>query len=317
MMTNLYKNIYMCCRVVGVAVLLSLGSCFTGVENTPKITDKDVSRTMSELERRQPTVTLSAYVDSLPGWRAGKQLYVTDDQVRLIFAHNHEVDIDSVKLAGRCLTFTGTETTTGIDNREVVDVHLKLDDNTFTYHTGKTMGEMPASFSIPLLIDMDMVKHIASQIQGKDVYIKTPIWYHIKDEFMIHGRQFIKVHIDKVLPGNKVLPLKVVFTASDNGEQAFVWMSAGTSAISNRDYDTMFTPKDVHENYPDISAEHWQLIIHGDVTTDMTKEECRLAKGAPKRVSRNPNQADVREYWYYDGGSYLQFVDGLLKTYRK
>lgn len=307
----------MCCRVVGVAALLSLGSCFTGVENTPKITEKDVSRTMSELERRQPTMSLSAYVDSLAGWRQGKQLYVTDDQVRLVFAHNPSVDLDSVKLAGRCMTFTGIEKSIGLDNREVVDVMMSLDGNVFTYHTGKTMDEIPASFSIPLLIDMDMVHHIASQIQGKDVYIKTPIWYHSKDEYMIHGRQFIKVHIDQVLPGNKVLPFKVLFTASDNGEQAFVWMSAAQSAISNRDYDSMFTARDVHDNYPEISDEHWNLIIHGDVTTDMTKEECRLSKGAPKRVSRNPNQADVREYWYYDGGSYLQFVDGLLKNYRK
>jgi len=311
------KKTKLYCQLMCAVALLALSSCFTGVENTPKITEKDVSRTMTELERRQPTLSLTAYQDSLPNWRAGKQFFVTDDQARLLFAHNQSVDLDSVKFAGRFITFAGTETVNGLDNRDVVDILMSIDGNTFTYHTGKSMGDFTSSFTIPLLIDMDMVNHVAAQIQGKDVYIKTPIWYDIDKEYMMRGRQFIKVHIDQVLPGNKVLPLKVVFSASDNGQQAFVWMSSTRQSINNRDYDSMFTSRDVHENYPDIPVEHWELIINGDVAIDMTKEECRLSMGAPKQVSRMPNQAEVREFWYYDGGSYLQFVDGLLKAYRK
>ena len=303
--------------VLCVTVMLLLTSCFTGVENTPRITDRDVSRTISELERRQPTMTLSWYADSLASWRMGKRFYVTDNNVKLILSQVAGESIDSVKLAGRYLIYKGYDKSQGIDGRDVVDIHLTDGSDEYVYHTGKTEGDFTSSFTIPLLIDMDVVDHVSRQLNGKDVYIKTPIWYDIAGEYMIHGRQYIKVHIDDVLPGNKVLPLKVQFTASDNKENAFVWMSAGQNAINNRDYDSMFSSKDLHDSYPEIPASHWALIIKGEVKTDMTKEECRLAKGAPKTISRLPDQTAVREFWYYDGGSYLQFVDGLLKNFRK
>ena len=49
----------------------------------------------------------------------------------------------------------------------------------------------------------------------------------------------------------------------------------------------------------------------------MTKEACRLALGMPKQVNQVPDPSGMREYWYYDDGRFLQFVDGLLKSYRK
>ena len=39
--------------------------------------------------------------------------------------------------------------------------------------------------------------------------------------------------------------------------------------------------------------------------------------GAPKTINRLPEQGGMREYWYYDGGVYLYFEDGLLKTKRR
>lgn len=303
--------------ILCMAIMLLVSSCFTGVENTPKITDKDVSRTINELERRQPTMTLTTYRDSLPSWREGKRFYVTDDNVKLIFTQVAGDNMDSVKLVGRILSYKGYDTSIGLDGRDVVDIHLADGSDEYVYHTGKTEGEFLSTFSIPLLIDMDVVEHVSRQLEGKEVYIKTPIWYNIDGEYMIHGRQYIKVHIDEVLPGNKVLPLRVLFTASDNKEKAFVWMSAGQNAINNRDYDSMFSSKDLHDSYPEISGSHWEMIKKGEVETGMTKEECRLAKGAPKKISRMPDQTAVREFWYYDGGSYLQFVDGLLKNFRK
>lgn len=305
------------CRIVGIVALLSLSSCFTGVENTPKITDKDVTRTISELERRQPSMSLVARADSLLAWKQGKKFYVTDNQARLIFANSTSFDIDSINLTGKQLSYMGFEQNLGLDNRQVVTINLTDGTNVFSYRTGKTIDEFTSSFSIPLLIDMDMVNDVATSLEGKEVYIKTSIWYNLEKEHMFKGRQFVKVRITKVAPGNKILPLKVIFKDVNNSQEAFVWMSIGKSTISNRDYDSLFSSRDIHLNYPDISNEHWELIINGDVALDMTKEECRLAKGAPKTINRMPNQSDVREYWYYDGGSYLQFVDGLLKAYRK
>ena len=59
------------------------------------------------------------------------------------------------------------------------------------------------------------------------------------------------------------------------------------------------------------------LITTGNVVEEMTKEECRLALGSPQRITPAPDQQGMREYWYYDGGGYLFFVDGLLKSFRR
>lgn len=75
----------------------------------------------------------------------------------------------------------------------------------------------------------------------------------------------------------------------------------------------MFSLKDPHDNYPTIGDSHWALIVKGEVTEGMTKEECRLSKGTPKRITPVPDQGGMREYWYYDGGAYLFFIDGLLQ----
>lgn len=302
--------------LLALAMALFLTDCFTGVESTPTITDKDVSRTISELERRQPSVSLKPYCDSIPSWKQGKRFYVTDNQVKMLFRHSQDINVDSVSLAGQYMTYEGYDTSIGYDNRDIVTVNLSCQGVTYTYNTGKEISELTPAFSIPLLVDMDMVDNTACQIEGKDTYIKTPVWYDIETGNMITGRHFIKVHIDKVEPGNKVLPLKVVFSASDNGQRAFVWMSASRAAINNRDYDSLFSIKNPRDNYPDVSATNWDLIVHGKVTLGMTKDECRLALGAPKSISRQPNQSEVREYWYYDGGGFLQFVDGLLRDYR-
>ena len=74
---------------------------------------------------------------------------------------------------------------------------------------------------------------------------------------------------------------------------------------------------DPHLLYPTITDKNWELITLSRVVEGMTKEECRLALGSPKRINQNPDQSGMREYWYYDGGSYLYFVDGLLSQFRR
>ena len=62
---------------------------------------------------------------------------------------------------------------------------------------------------------------------------------------------------------------------------------------------------------------NWERITRGLVVEGMTKDECRLAMGSPRRISERPDQGGMREYWYYDGGCYLFFVDGLLSQFRR
>ena len=291
------------------------GCMFTGVESTQRVSEKEVQRTMGELERRQPTMTLQPFLDSVPAWQQGKQFFVTDNQLRLVMFTTAP---DTVQLAGQLITYDGYDQGSVLDNRDALNLRFRdREGNTYVYRTGKTIDQFSAKYSVPLLIDMDMVADVDRQLRNKEVWIKTPIWYDLGTEEMQRGRQFIRVRIDAVEPGNKVLPLKVKFTALDSGERAFLWMSDPNATMHNRDFDSLFSLRDLHENYPEISDATWQLIVRGELVEGMNKEECRLAMGAPKRINQLPNQAGLREYWYYDGGKYLFFVDGLLSQFRK
>jgi len=298
---------------------VALTSCGTGIENTEHVTDKDVLKVMQEVDSHRTPSTLIAHRDSLPAWQQGKQFVVTDNQVRLLFAHSQDYDLDTIQLTGHRLEYRGYDTGSIYDNRQTVNIRLQdpASGNVYVYRTGKTINEFTPAFSIPMLIDMDMVANTARQVQGRDYYVRTPIWYDRDSEQMIAGRQFIAVHIDSVLPGNSVMPMRVLFTTLDTGQHAMVWMSDNASTMRGRDFDALFVTNDPHLAYPTITDTNWTLITRGQVAVGMTKEECRLALGAPKRTNTNPDQAGMREYWYYDGGSYLYFVDGLLSQFRR
>ena len=304
--------------VVFIISLLLLSACnFTGVESTPKVTDKEVQKTINELERQQSSSWLSSRPDSVPAWQKGKQFYVTDDQIRLIMLPESIEKGDSVKLAGSILTYDGEETGSVLDNRATINLHfIDAHKGHWLYRTGKTSDELTSAWRIPLLIDVDMVNHVRSQLRNRDAFILTNLWYDPQDEQLYHARKYVKVTITDVVPGNKVLPLRVNFT-SDDGKRAFVWMSAPGATMPGRDFDAMFSLSDPRLSFPSISDETWQLIVQGRVAQGMTKDECRLSMGEPRRINRLPDQTGLREYWHYDGGKYLFFADGLLIGFRQ
>ena len=324
-MQSLSARVKMRCRrhMAMIAVFCVLvTSCGTGIELTEHVTDKDVQRVMDQVNSRQPAVTLDAYRDSLPAWKPGKRFYVADDRVKEMLAYVSGYDKDTLRLAGHTLVYSSSELDglyfDGDDRRQLsICFDYEVTGLELVYRYGKVADTYRSGFSLPMLIDMDMVEHVARQLVDKDFFIRTPIWYDRQSEQMISGRHFIKVHIDSVLPGNAVLPLRVLFTTIDTGERAMVWMNNNTSTMHGRDFDAMFVASDPHLAYPEITDSNWLHITRGEVVEGMTKEECRLSLGSPKRINENPDQRGMREYWYYDGGSYLYFVDGLLKQFRR
>ena len=303
-----------CCVVVAAQLTVS---CGTGIEVTERVTDKDVRKVINQVDNRPQLSTLKSLNDSMPAWKTGKRFWVADDQARLLFAASSDYNIDTVSLAGKVLTYQGYDTGDIYDNRHTVNLRFSDGVSVYVYRTGKTLDAFTSRFSIPMLIDLDRVDYIARQVVGMDYYIRTGIWYDRSTEQMIDGRHFIKVHIDEVLPGNAVLPLRVHFTATDSGERAMVWMSDNVTAMLGRDFDALFVARNPRLDHPDVSDANWELITRAQVAMGMTKAECRLALGNPVRISENPYQGALREYWYYDGGAYLYFVDGLLNQFRK
>lgn len=296
-----------------------LTGCFTGVEGTKKVTDKDVAKVLSTVTETGdiPKLLDMAPADSVASWRVGKRFYVCDDQARLMFLPSAEYSTDTLHLGGRYVSYAGYTTGSMLDNNSLVTLHFTDGVHTYSYRTGKELAALHPGYNIPFFIDQDLVNRAGNQIEGKTYYIKTRIWYDTERGEMRDGRQFVPVKILQVEPGNKVYALKVTFEALDNGERAMLWVSDGAKTMRQRSFDALFALTDPHKNYPHINNDVWNHIVHGTVQEDMTKEECQLSMGAPKSINRLPEQGGMREYWYYDGGVYLYFEDGLLKTNRR
>ncbi len=295
-------------------------SCFTGIESTKKITEKDVAKVTQAMGNavEEESVYNSVAVDSFPDWNIGKRFYVVDNNIKRIFSPSTEYDSDTLSLEGKTLIYEGYSEGSVLDNEPKVNLLFSYDGKKFVYPTNKTIDEIKRQYlllQVPFLIDENLIDRYQDLIAGKDFYIRTSIWYNEKGE-MIPGKKFVKVKIDKVLPGDKVFPLKVSFN-TDNNEIAFVFMSTKQSSIQNRLFDNLFTSKDLRLNYPAISDTNWNHIINGTVALDMTKDECRLALGTPNSIQERPTYDGLQEYWFYGDGMYLVFFDGLLKQFRK
>lgn len=301
-------------------MLMSLSGCFTGVESTKAITQKDVNKALESDKKIIDDGGMSIYKIEYPifsKWEKGKMFYVTDDNVKLLF-NASTLGNDTLSLKNKHLSYMGYSSDVAIDGKETVNIVL-IDSlqHKFIYPTNKTLYELDrttGSYSIPYLIDMDNVLKLRSMLTGKELYVRTPIWYDDNGN-MIKGRKFIKVAIEDVLPGNKYFPYRIKF--KDLADVAYLYVSSEQSSVQNRLLSDLFSVTNPHDKYPTISDEKWALIIKGDLALDMTKDECRLSLGAPKTIERMPTYDGLKEYWTYDNGTYLIFEDGLLRKYRK
>ena len=304
--------------VTGLCAMLSLQGCFTGVESTKAITQKDVERAYAGDEYNNHGQSIEIPLDTFPKWDMGKRFYVTDNNIKYIFSPSQQFAIDSLNLQDKIITYDGYTKSLSIDGRQGVNLYFKAGDINLQYNTNRTMDDITGTtdgrFEVPFLVDLDEVEQLRKVMTGMSLYIKTPIWYDVTGE-MIGGRKYVNISITDVLPGDKVFPFKVQF--NDSGRTAYVFMSYRDNYL-HRSFDDLFSTTDIRERYPMISDENWQRIINSQVATYMTKEECRLSIGPPNTLERVPTYNGVREYWYYTNGTYLIFdEEGLLTSFRR
>lgn len=301
-----------------VVFLPMLVSCFTGIEGTKKITQKDVDKVakeMSEAENKN-LKGLEIKNEAFKDWPRGKEFYVTDNNFKLVLSATKDYDKDTIDFEGKILKYDGYYTGSMLDNNETVNVKLTDGEKEYIYSSGRKFDEIGNTFSIPFLVDMDMIKSVSSQIEGKEYYVKSSMWYD-KTGNAINGRKFVKIKITNVLPGNKNFPVRVLFTALDKNENAMVYLTIGETLLRNRSFDELFSRQDVRKQYPDITDENWQLIVNGKVASGMTKVEVRLSLGKPINVDQRPTYEGLMEFWFYNNGLYLIFEDGLLTKYSR
>ncbi len=299
-----------------IVATISFTSCFTGIESTPKITADDLRR--ERIVTSTPEQEFGALLapDSLVSWSNGRPFLVTDDKIKLVF---RSTGSDRLPSPGDTINFAGLRevaSVMGTPATAVDFVNRRFQGDTLTYRLESTPEEVKSrqTLTVPFTVDVTLVAKADSLLKGKTLYVMTSYWYD-KDLRQRTGRKFVKVDITGVRPGNGDYPLCVDFNDEEGKPQSLL-MTTGTGRSSTRNFSTLFSLTDPRLRYPTVSDENWTAIVNGKVRPDMTRDEARLALGAPKEVIHGHNYSATYERWIYPNGAYLVFEDGLLHAFR-
>lgn len=306
------RNIIFCTLALAAC---ALHGCFTGIESTPRITAGDV--------RRQGVAKPTAEMQFLAGvgpqapaqWRPGKKFYVADGRVAMLFARAEAAD----SLQGTDLVYEGMRAAPSLTGEGATDIVLLTQrGDTLLYRVDSSPEALRSRerLEIPFTIERDPVERADSLMRGHTYYINTPMWRD-RDGRSREGLRHVPVRVLGVMPGgDAVYPAAVLFSpAGTPADTALVMMGLGGDNAP-RNFATLFSFKNPRDGYPHITDEVWNLIVHSKVQNGMTRDECRLALGAPERTEQIPTTAGMVERWSYGEGIYLIFEDGALAGYR-
>ena len=298
--------------IPGVAALLAVTpGCFTGVESTPRIQDTKGGHADSKSSAEDDF--FASVQKQPPGeWHPGKRFTVVDDRFkRLLGASAPPTD-----LKGHTLTLQGIIPVPTVLGDSVIEINFtsQTSDTPLIFRTNLTPGEWRtrSAFSIPFLVETDMIEVADRLLSGKQLWVKTRTGW-------INGRirRFVPVEVDSVVPGNETYPMKVSFHAQDTpGEHGAVYVTdAGTRVDDRHAFAAYFSLTDMRSQYPGISNANWQAIINGALIVGMSPEEVRLALGAPQEIRNNNTSSILRQQWLYADGRVLQFENKALVSW--
>lgn len=307
--------------ILGALMCAGATSCFTGVESTPRI---DAS-TVRDQRASQPVAEASYLSDVRPQapskWKRGKRFRVADDRVSLIFTAPSS---PTYGLVGNDIEFCGMSSANSLTGNDATIIEFGDKSGGKYYYRlnnyNKQRIDSVASLEIPFCIDLDMVDEVDTKMRGKHLYVRTPSWYSADSSLTeITGLRHVEIVVDSVLPGTSNFAAAVCFhPAKDETAGEFVLlMSVGKGKGATRTFDKLFAFENPRLQYPEISDDVWTLITRSHVRSGMTRDECRLALGAPADVLRVPTSGGMQERWTYSDGIYLIFDDGFLSRYRR
>ena len=301
-------------------------ACFTGVESTPRINASDVRNQRADVKRPEADFLTSISPARPAYWKPGRRYLVANDRISLIFTS--ESDSPSF-LSGHTMTFAGFSPARSLTGDDATDIIFTSDDNRRLIYRVPSLDATRLDtlkvLDVPFAIDLDIVERVDSIMRGKNFFIRTPAWYRTDTRTEVQGLRHVEVRVDSVVPGNENFPLGVCFTLTDptlasqampDGKDRMVFMSLGNAANATRNFDVLFAFADPRRQYPEIKDEIWELITRSKVQEGMTRDECRLALGAPPSLERIPTPSGIAERWRYSDGIYLFFEDGFLTRYR-
>lgn len=295
--------------LLAVASVVLTGCFFTGVEGTKSIDDKQTTK--------KAATTIVEPLDSLAAapftqWRKGDAFIVTDEQIGILVA---EISPKAEIRPGDTLRYVSAVEENIYGTKSSAYVNFTLHDTVrVKLKSGKTMAALREARSLPFLVADAAVERAKAEMAGRELYIATPQWYDPEGNATT-GIKYARVKITDVVSGNKVYSIKVMFEY--DGKPFSLYMSLANDAVTNRRFSNLFARTDPHQSYPQITDEHWAMIQRGLINDDMTRDECRLALGAPASINKSPSYQGLREVWQYSDGRYLIFIDGILTDYRK
>lgn len=298
-----------CPIIILTVCFLSLTSCFTGIESTPRITDKEVRRNVPDVNVEAETAALLA-PDPMSRWQPGRRFLVSDPKISLLFEKEPAISV------GEILVFeslTGDASITG-DSISVLTFR-RADSATsgepLRYKLGIAPSALADAATLPMSVDLAMVDNARDLLAGKRFYITSSMRVDKSLTPTGRGRKYVPVTITDVNAGNADYPLRLDIT-DDLGQSSSIAMTVGTARSSTRNFDKIFVIDDPRLRYPAITEATWQNIANSRVVAGMTPQECRLALGTPNDIRKWHNGGSFFESWACDNGQYLIFIDGLL-----
>lgn len=305
-------------RAVAAAFFaVATASCFTGIESTPRITGNDVKERNAGMTAEQAFA--SRIVSQAPSsWTPGKKWTVADSRIGMIFTSASSI---TTPAPGTVLTLEQVRPVVTVTGENDMEIVLSAPGGAVLYYrtdlSERDWAERP-SLPIPFAIEMSAVETADSLMRGNTYYITTPIWYDAGTH-AVEGLRHIPVRIVGVAAGTERYPMQVAFTplAGPATDTRYIYMTYGPYSSATRNFDQLFSFENPRKSYPRIQDDTWDRIIHSQVAEGMTRDECRLALGAPSSIDRGATRGYELERWSYDNGVYLLFEDGLLTRFRK
>lgn len=290
---------------VGIGLLCLMSGCFTGVESTPRIGPRRAAADAAP--SREMLMARSIEGEPLEQWRPGKRLRVTDERAALAFSLP-----SASALVGTDITFEGAAPARSLTGEELTELRFTtVAGDTIAYRT------RPAGRAqVPFTAELSVAAAADSMLRGQRLFVLTPMWYDARGRSTVaDGLRHVAVRVDSVVPGTDLFPALVVFTPEAEGAaQRAVYLSP---AGGTRPFDALFSLTDPRDRYPAIPDATWALIVRSRVAEGMSRDECRLAWGAPSVIRQLPTTAGMVEQWSYPDGRYLIFEDALLSRYRQ
>lgn len=306
-------------RIVLMALLpllLPVTGCFTGIESTPRINADDAGR---EITRTTSEEAYLADIGNEPfaRWIPGKQWVVTDSKLSILLAGDGDALPPAV---GDTLSYVGCVEVPSVTGGGAVDLRLAGHGGAeYLYRVNAPAAELASRrrVDIPFTVEMSVIDSVAARLDGRTLYTRTSLWYDSIGE-SVSGRRFVPVTVTDVTVGNTVCPVRVRFTDADAPARSyFLYLAIGEGAAASRTFPAQFYFDNPRARYPSMSDTVWDNIVNSRVTEGMTREECRLALGAPSDIKRRYGRDRLGELWSYPDGSYLLFEDGLLWEFRR